>query len=106
DKKRVQPIIQESGMVFDSGDDGPKFSNASVAPLYMNRSRFVLALLVGLVAVSVLGVAVAYYNSNGHSKATLRTSALPVSRPIVAVLGFRNLSPNSEDEWLSTAFSE
>lgn len=70
-----------------------------------NRNRFILVSLAILLVVSALSMAGVYYSSTGHRRQTNASSGLP-DRQVVGVLGFRNLSQNSEDQWLSAALPE
>jgi len=67
----------------------------------------VAAVIVAL-AVLLCGVAGVYVWKRGLPWAarTNATNPQTVARPVIAVLGFENLTGRSEHEWLSTAFSE
>ncbi len=74
-----------------------------------SRSPFwLVAILVAGVIVS-LGAALYFYRANStraKSAESASTQIVAIARPSVAVMGFRNLSPQAEQLWLSTALAE
>ncbi|HEV2847100.1 MAG TPA: tetratricopeptide repeat protein, partial [Thermoanaerobaculia bacterium] len=68
------------------------------------RRRFLVAgLLLGfLLAASVAGLFL-YFQERGAARTDVSEAS---DRPVVAVMGFRNLSKNPDQSWLSTALAE
>jgi DNA-binding winged helix-turn-helix (wHTH) protein/tetratricopeptide (TPR) repeat protein len=65
-------------------------------------------LVLGLLALTAIGIFLFYHLRSHSSSRAARETPSPAapSRPIVAVLGFRNLSADRDQAWLSTALSE
>jgi eukaryotic-like serine/threonine-protein kinase len=79
-------------------------------PSLSSRRR---ALIVGAIAVAAIIAAASWVTTSSRlrqlfSYVALRNEPATVvkTRPSIAVLGFKNLSPLGRDEWLSTALSE
>jgi DNA-binding winged helix-turn-helix (wHTH) protein/tetratricopeptide (TPR) repeat protein len=110
----VPPLPEESG-TFPLPP--PAVSSPAVAPApsrLKGRRRFLFAgLVLGfLLAVGLSGLYVSYQNRlvkevaappAGGEAGTSRPASF---RPTVAVLGFRNLSGNPQEDWLATALAE
>src|ERR1700694_107536 len=110
DEGGKQPDQQPKGPDLVTGVPGlenpsPGFQNTPF-PARRIRGWSLVTLVAVVVVSSMLVVGTLYTTSTKHDKIVRGGSSnLPV-RPIVAVLGFRNLSPGDESEWLSTAFTE
>ena len=69
--------------------------------------RYRSAALVALLVAAVAGATMALARSRWFARpAAAPAQAQAASRPSVAVIGFRNLSPRPADDWLSTAMAE
>ena len=80
----------------------------AAAPLPLPRGRRLLpvaGVILGLLALAVVGMLLFYKERQNFPASPAAGAALP-PRPTVAVLGFRNLSGDRDDNWLSTALSE
>ncbi len=73
------------------------------------RQRFLAAVVLGALVAALATGGFLFYNGRKNFQPRRRTSGAPAAipaRPTVAVLGFRNLSGDRGQDWLSTALSE
>lgn len=62
--------------------------------------------LIVAVVLAVVGLSVVYYVASTYKNREVNQASFVASHRSIAVLGFKNLSEDPEDAWLSTAFSE
>jgi DNA-binding winged helix-turn-helix (wHTH) protein/tetratricopeptide (TPR) repeat protein/TolB-like protein len=104
----IAPVRVETGPVADSSTPKPAAAAvpASQPNLYATKHGLIVAALV-LVSVGIVLYVLRPRHSSPLSTAQAGTSIPHVHvRRSVAVLGFRNLPGRTEDNWLSSAFSE
>ncbi|HKI01435.1 MAG TPA: tetratricopeptide repeat protein [Thermoanaerobaculia bacterium] len=112
----AQPMLDESGVfrLPPLAAAPAALPSAPLVPPIRGRRRFLLAgLVLGfLVAILLAGLFVSYQNRKrdaaarplaGEAAGTSRPAGF---RPTVAVLGFRNLSGDRRQTWLTTALAE
>jgi DNA-binding winged helix-turn-helix (wHTH) protein/tetratricopeptide (TPR) repeat protein/TolB-like protein len=83
----------------------PPPSVAPPAPPRRRRRLLIAGVILGLLALVAAGMLLFYKERQNFPGEAVASAALP-PRPTVAVLGFRNLSGDRDDNWLSTALSE
>ncbi len=83
----------------------PPPSVAPPAPPRRRRPLLIAGVILGLLALVAVGMLLFYKEGKNFPREPRPGVTLP-PRPTMAVLGFRNLSGDRDDNWLSTALSE
>jgi len=105
----IAPVRVDTGQVADSATPTPAATavTASQANLFTTKHGVIVATLVVLVLVGIVRYVLRPRTAPPLSTAQAGNSIPHVHvRRSVAVLGFRNLPGRTEDNWLSSAFSE